>query len=77
MDKLERYLNDVCRTIGGPVEMREHVWQELREHLLDAVAQHKAAGMSEADAIATALEEFGKPEEVRSDLEATHGQRMV
>lgn len=77
MDKLEQYLDQVCRSIGGPRSMREHVRQELREHLLDAVAQHKAAGLSEEQAIDKALEEFGKPDEVRQDLEATHGQRTM
>jgi hypothetical protein len=77
MAKLEKYLDQVCRSIGGPVEMRQHVRQELREHLLDAVAQHKAAGLPEEAALDKALEEFGKPEEVRSDLEAAYGQRMT
>lgn len=77
MDKLEHYLDQVCRSIGGPRSMRQHVRQELREHLLDAVAQHKAAGLPEEEALAKALEEFGRPEEVRSELEATHGQRML
>ena len=77
MDKLERYLDQVCRSIGGPRSLRQHVRQELREHLLDAVTQHKAAGLPEAQALERALEEFGKPEDVRSELEATHGQRMM
>src|SRR5262249_17470966 len=77
MDKLEHYLAQVCRTLGGPSAMRQHVRQELREHLLDAVAQHRAAGMSEEASLDRALEEFGKPEDVRSELEATHGQRMI
>lgn len=77
MEKLERYLDQVCQSIGGPIEMRQHVRQELREHLLDAVAQHKAAGLSEADAVTKALEEFGNPEDVRTELEATHGKRMT
>jgi len=77
MEKLEQYLDQVCRTIGGSPEMRAHVRQELREHLLDAVAQHKAAGLSEEAALDKALAEFGKPDEVRSDLEAAHGQRMT
>jgi hypothetical protein len=77
MDKLERYLDQVCRSIGGPKAMRQHVRQELREHLLDAVAQHKAAGMPEEQALERALQEFGKPDEVRSELEATHGYRMM
>ena len=76
MEKLEQYLDQVCRRMGGPWAMRQHVRQELREHLLDAVAQHKAAGMTEADALTKALDEFGRPDEVRSELEATHGQRM-
>jgi hypothetical protein len=77
MDKLEHYLAQVCRTLGGPSAMRQHVRQELREHLLDAVAQHRAAGMSDEAALDRALEEFGKPEDVRSELEATHRQRMI
>ncbi len=77
MEKLEQYLDQVCRGIGGPMEMRQHVRQELREHLLDSVAQHKAAGLADEAALERALQEFGKPEEVRSELEAAHGQRMT
>src|SRR5207244_11592918 len=77
MDRIDRYVEQVCRHIGGPRAMRQHVRQELREHLLDAVAQHRAAGMSEDEAVERALEEFGKPEELRSELEATHGQRLM
>src|SRR5215471_8132253 len=77
MDKLERYLDQVCRSIGGPKALRQHVRQELREHLLDAMAQHKAAGTPEPEALERALEEFGRPEVVRSELEATHGHRMM
>jgi hypothetical protein len=77
MDKLEQYLHQVCRSIGGSRSLREHVRQELREHLLDAMAGHKAAGLSEEEALERALEEFGKPEDVRSEMEATHGQRLL
>jgi hypothetical protein len=77
MHKLEQYLDQVCRSIGGPPSMRQHVRRELREHLLDAVDRHKAAGLPEEQALAKALEEFGQPEEVRSELEAAHGQRML
>ena len=77
MDKLEQYLDQLCRSIGGPRSLRQHVRQELREHLLDAVAQHRSAGLSEKEALERALAEFGKPEDVRSELEATHGHRMM
>lgn len=77
MDKLERYLDQICRSIGGSRELRQHIRQELREHLLDAAAQHKAAGLPEEEALARALEDFGGPEQVRSELEATHGHRLL
>lgn len=57
--------------------MRQHIRQELREHLMDAIAQRKAAGASDEEALDGALREFGRPEEVRSELEATHGHRLT
>ncbi len=77
MDKLERYLDQICHAIGGPLTLRQHVRQELREHLLDAMAQHQARGLSDEDMLERVLEEFGKPEDIRSELEATHGHRMM
>ncbi len=77
MDKLERYLDQVCHSVGGPRSLRRHVRQELREHLLDAAAQHRASGFSEDEALERALEEFGRPEEMKSELEATHGHRVM
>lgn len=77
MDKLEHYLNQICRSIGGPKSLRQHVRQELREHLLDAAAEHKAAGLSEEAALERAIEDFGGPEEVRLGLEEAHGHRLL
>lgn len=77
MDKIERYIEQVCHGIAGPRALRQHVRQELREHLRDAVAGHRAGGMTEEEAVEHALEEFGGPEEVRSELEAAHGQRLM
>jgi hypothetical protein len=76
MEKLEHYLDQVCRSIGGPRALRQHVRQELREHLLDAAAQYKAAGLPEEEALSRALEDFGGSEQLRSELEATHGHRL-
>jgi hypothetical protein len=77
MDKLEHYLDQVCRGIGGPRALRQHVRQKLREHLLDAAAEHRAAGLSEGEALDRALADFGGPDDVRSELEATHGHRLL
>lgn len=56
--------------------MRQHVRQELREHLLDAAAAHEAAGLSREQAMAKAIEDFGGPREVRDGLEDAHGARV-
>jgi hypothetical protein len=76
MDRLEQYLDQICRSIGGPRSLREHVRQELREHLLDARDRHRTAGLADDEALTSALEEFGRPEDLRLELEATHGHRM-
>jgi hypothetical protein len=77
MDRLERYLDQVCRGIGGPRPMRQHIRQELREHLLDAAARYKAAGLPEDRALEQAIADFGQPDEVRSGLEEAHGHRLM
>ncbi len=77
MDKLEHYLDQVCRSVGGSRALRQHIRQELREHLRDAAAEHRAAGLSAEEALARALADFGGPEQVRSELEATHGHRLM
>ncbi len=77
MDKLESYLDQVCRSMGGPKSLRQHVRQELREHLLDAAAQHQAAGLAPEAALDRAVADFGGPDEVRAGLEETHGHRLL
>jgi hypothetical protein len=77
MDKLEQYLDQVCRGIGGPRSLRQHIRQELREHLMDAIADHVRAGMAREEALTRALEDFGGPDQVRSELTALHGQRLL
>lgn len=77
MDKLERYLDQVCWGVGGPRSLRQHIREELREHLQDAAGAYRAAGATEEEALARALADFGGPEQVRSELEATHGHRLM
>jgi hypothetical protein len=77
MDELERYLDRVCRSVGGPRAMRQHIRRELRDHLLDAVARQQAKGLSPEQALEQALAEFGGPDEMRSELETAHGHRTM
>jgi hypothetical protein len=77
MDKLEQYLDQVCRGIAGPRSLRQHIRQELREHIQEAIAQYQASGVAPDEALAKALENFGGPEQVGAELEATHGHRVM
>jgi hypothetical protein len=77
MEKLERYLDQVCRGIGGSHKLRQHIREELREHLMDVVAKHQADGMNEEEAVARALNDFGGPEQMRSEFESLYGHRMM
>lgn len=75
--KLDQYLDQVCRGIAGPRALRQHVRQELREHLLDAAARYRESGLGDEAALDRALEDFGGPDQVRQELEATHGHRLL
>jgi hypothetical protein len=77
MEELERYLDQVCRGIRGPRSLRQHIRRELAEHLLDAIEGHRAAGLSDEDALRRALADFGGPHEVGSDLEEQYGHRLL
>ena len=77
MDKLEQYLDRVCRGLGGPRSLRLHLRRELREHLRDAVEQYVESGMPPDEALSKALEDFGGPEQVNAELQSTHGHRLT
>jgi hypothetical protein len=44
MEKIERYLDQVCHGIAGPRALRAHIRLELKEHLVEAVARHQGPG---------------------------------
>lgn len=75
MNKIERYLDQVCKGLGGSSQLCRHLRDELREDLHEAVEQHKAAGLSEPDAIDKTLEEFGEPTAIHDGLKAVYGHR--
>ena len=77
MDKLEQYLDRVCRGLGGSRSLRQHLRQEIQEHLRDAVEQFVAAGIPPDQALDRALEDFGLPDQLNADLQSTHGQRLT
>ena len=71
MDNLEHYLDQVCRSVGGSKALRQHIRQDLREHLRDAGGRASGGRISsEDDARLVLLADFGGPEQVRSELDS-------
>ena len=77
MNEIDKYLDEVCRTLGGSHDLREHVREEIKDHLTDAVEANVAKGLSKEDATRKAIEDFGKPEETRSGLESLYGHSLT
>jgi hypothetical protein len=77
MNEIERYLDHVCRGVGGSPSLRKHIREELREHLLEAIESHTAEGLSREAALAKAIEEFGTAEAVSEGLTAVYGRRLL
>ena len=77
MNDLDRYLDQACRSVSGPVALRQHLRKELKEHLEEAIQELVAAGMSEDEATAKAIEGFGEPEMIREGLQSVYGQSVT
>ena len=60
MNEIDRYLDRVCGGLRGSASLRGHIRGELREHLLAAVESRRAAGATEDEAVAQAIEDFGE-----------------
>jgi len=77
MNEIDKYLDEVCRTLGGSHSLRRHIRDELRDHLEEAIDAHVAGGLPRDEAIRKAIEEFGRPETIGRDLESVYGHRMM
>ena len=77
MERIERYVKEVCRGLRVPESLRQQIGQELRAHLLESVQAHVDAGMAEEEAVAAVLAEFGQAEVVRGELRAVYGGGLL
>ncbi len=77
MTDIDRYLDQACRSVSGPVALRQHLRKELKEHLEEAIRDLVASGMSEDEATTNAMEAFGTPEMIREGLQSVYGHSVV
>lgn len=69
---LENYLAQVAARLAPlPTVRRDEELRELRQHLLNAVTINREQGQSDDEAAQAAVEQFGPPEVVGQDIEAT------
>ena len=77
MNEIDRYLDQACRSVSGPVALRKHLRNELREHLEEAIEALVATGMTQDEATAQAIEGLGEPETIREGLQSVYGQSVT
>jgi type II secretory pathway component PulF len=77
MNNIDRYLDQACRSVSGPVALRKHLREELREHLEVAIKELVATGMSQDEAATKAIKGFGEPEMVREGLQSVYGHSVT
>lgn len=69
--RLEHYITTLGKRLQSlPQSQREEDLREVRQHLEALVAGHVMRGMSEADAVAAALRQFGRAEQIGKELAA-------
>lgn len=66
MKQIDAYVDSVYPKIGGNRQEIQELKIEMKGHLLEAVYELKAAGMTEQEAIDIAIERFGEEQEMRS-----------
>ena len=72
MNEIDRCLQRIAAQMDLDVETEQGILDEIRDHLEAAVAQARAEGLDEAQALARAAARFGAEEEVGRALQAAH-----
>jgi hypothetical protein len=74
---IEDYLDRLCVPLVRRLSYheRQRIRQEVRDHLLERVDELKSQGVSDDEAVAVAIKQFGSPEWVGTLLLEKHTQR--
>jgi hypothetical protein len=67
---LDRYIETIAARLKTlPAAQRDEEMREIRQHLDALVAGHRAAGLSEDEAVKVAIRQFGHAEQVGRELQ--------
>lgn len=68
MERIDRYVNSICRHVGGNKVKIETLKEEMKNHLLQMVEELKSQGNTEDESISIALENFGDETQIENEL---------
>lgn len=75
---MERYLNSVSsRLTDLPADERDDQMREIRQHLESLVADQRAYGLDQDEAVAAALNQFGGSDQIGKQLRHASKQRRL
>lgn len=72
MDKLDRYINSVCKNLKGKNEQISIIRQEMKNHLLQSVEELKRQGKSQDESIDIAINRFGEVDILKKQLKQVY-----
>jgi hypothetical protein len=79
--QVDAYLRDLSSRLRGPRRRRERILVELRDGLGHAISDRTAAGLSDHEAVTTAIAQFGGPQAVADafagELATAYARRTI
>ena len=73
---LRAHIADILAAGGIPGTVRDDLAEELYGHLVERVVALRAEGISEADAVARAIADFGGVDQLSGDLRSVYHSRL-
>ena len=68
MNKIEEYINFICKNTRGTKKEIEELKQEMRSHLTQTVQELIADGKNEQESIELAISRFGGKNQIQDEL---------
>lgn len=68
MNKIEEYINYICKNTRGTKKEIEELKQEMRSHLTQTVQELSADGKTEQESIELAISRFGGKHQIQGEL---------
>ncbi|MDR3602320.1 MAG: permease prefix domain 1-containing protein [Desulfosporosinus sp.] len=68
MNKIEKYINFICKNSRGSKKEIEDLKQEMRSHLTQTVQELMADGKNEQESVELAISRFGEKNQIQDEL---------